>query len=478
MALAASRRTIDRGRVRRRHQLDRQRHRRTRRRPRRARRACRLRRPRRRPMPRERVAFWKTQFTTAARAAQDAAAASAATEQVGNVANPPSCTFVTRDRRRTVSLRARGSATAAPTGSATTAPPPNSPSTIRGRAARSRTASPARSPKPTPVPTRSPVGSASTAPAATRRSPRCAPRARDGCWSAPTDSGTTARMRSSCAISCLTIVGNANNDPLAAAGTLVDWANAQGGHDNITVALARVQVTTEVAARQGARRWRTGKPKSSRTSTSPADATDVHAIVTVGCSESGQAGRSGGTAAEVIVVDTSGSMSSPHDKIIGRAPGRRGRDRRDPRRHVLRGDRGQSRSPARVPLPGRHDARRTSKTRAEAHEAVRHLGTEGGTAIGKWLRARSRSSAPYQPSQRHAILLTDGRDETETPADLQRRDPSAPRACSSATAAASAPGLGSQRAARHLVRVARNASTSSPIPRRWPPTSRRSWKPR
>jgi serine/threonine protein phosphatase PrpC len=29
------------------------------------------------------------------------------------------------------------------------------------------------------------------------------------------------------------------NDPLRASGALVDWANAQGGHDNITVALAR-----------------------------------------------------------------------------------------------------------------------------------------------------------------------------------------------------------------------------------------------
>jgi serine/threonine protein phosphatase PrpC len=32
----------------------------------------------------------------------------------------------------------------------------------------------------------------------------------------------------------------AQNDPLTAAGALVDWANAQGGHDNVTVALARV----------------------------------------------------------------------------------------------------------------------------------------------------------------------------------------------------------------------------------------------
>ena len=37
-------------------------------------------------------------------------------------------------------------------------------------------------------------------------------------------------------------------EPLQLAGALVDWANAQGGQDNITVALARVgpaqQVTT------------------------------------------------------------------------------------------------------------------------------------------------------------------------------------------------------------------------------------------
>ena len=47
----------------------------------------------------------------------------------------------------------------------------------------------------------------------------------------------------------------------------------------------------------------------------PADATDVHAIVTVTCQGAGTAGQSG-AAAEVIIVDTSGSMSMPHDKIV------------------------------------------------------------------------------------------------------------------------------------------------------------------
>jgi serine/threonine protein phosphatase PrpC len=34
-----------------------------------------------------------------------------------------------------------------------------------------------------------------------------------------------------------------SDDPLATAGALVDWANAQGGHDNITAALARVELS-------------------------------------------------------------------------------------------------------------------------------------------------------------------------------------------------------------------------------------------
>jgi len=45
-----------------------------------------------------------------------------------------------------------------------------------------------------------------------------------------------------------------------------------------------------------------------------ADATDVHAIVSIECAGAGAAGQAG-AAAEVIIVDTSGSMSSPASKI-------------------------------------------------------------------------------------------------------------------------------------------------------------------
>src|SRR4051794_35018060 len=105
-----------------------------------------------------------------------------------------------------------------------------------------------------------------------------------------------------------------------------------------------------------------------------ADATDVHAIVSVGCTDSGQAGDRG-TAAEVIVVDTSGSMASPRDKIMAarQAAGAAIDAIRDGTYFAV--------------IAGNHEARlvfpypdgmtqANASTRAEAHEAVRHLGTE------------------------------------------------------------------------------------------------------
>jgi len=43
-------------------------------------------------------------------------------------------------------------------------------------------------------------------------------------------------------------------DPLTLAGALVDWANAQGGQDNISVALARIHPTAPRSTREEARR--------------------------------------------------------------------------------------------------------------------------------------------------------------------------------------------------------------------------------
>ena len=57
-------------------------------------------------------------------------------------------------------------------------------------------------------------------------------------------------------------------------------------------------------------------------------------------------------------------------------------------------------------------------TRRQASAAVDHLTPSGGTAIGTWLRLTERLLAPHPRRLRHAVLLTDGRDEHETPEDL------------------------------------------------------------
>lgn len=58
-------------------------------------------------------------------------------------------------------------------------------------------------------------------------------------------------------------------------------------------------------------------------------------------------------------------------------------------------------------------------TRAEAKNALRKLSAGGGTAIGTWLGLADRLLASADVSIRHGILLTDGRNEHETPEDLR-----------------------------------------------------------
>jgi hypothetical protein len=148
-----------------------------------------------------------------------------------------------------------------------------------------------------------------------------------------------------------------------------------------------------------------------------ADATDVHAIVSIECSDAGTAGQSG-AAAELIVVDTSGSMASPHGKIVAaRAAAAAAIDAitDDTYFAVIAGN-----HRARLVYPyqsGMVLAGEESRTLAK--EAVRHLDTEGGTAIGTWLHAAVAVFNSVEAAQRHAILLTDGRDESEQPRDLQ-----------------------------------------------------------
>lgn len=150
--------------------------------------------------------------------------------------------------------------------------------------------------------------------------------------------------------------------------------------------------------------------------------TDVHAIVTVECSGSGQAGQTGGGAAEMVIIDTSGSMG--WDGV--RAAQTAANAALD---QVVEGTwfaviAGSHVARLVYPTDTREGAmaRMDARTRDEARYAIGTLAPDGGTAMGTWLElaARVATSVPGV-TQRHAILLTDGKNQHESPRDLDGR---------------------------------------------------------
>ncbi len=151
----------------------------------------------------------------------------------------------------------------------------------------------------------------------------------------------------------------------------------------------------------------------------PDGGTDVHAIVTVDCSGAGAAGQSGsGDAGEIIIVDTSGSMGADGVRAAAHAA-------QTALDQILDGvwfavisgnDRAQLAFP---PSPEPVMVRMDQFTRQAAKDAVARFYADGGTAMGTWLRLASRvfSTVPSL-TQKHAILLTDGENQHETPAVL------------------------------------------------------------
>ena len=150
--------------------------------------------------------------------------------------------------------------------------------------------------------------------------------------------------------------------------------------------------------------------------------TDVHAIVTIECTGSGQAGQTGAGAAELVIIDTSGSMG--YDGV--RAAQEAANAALD---QVVEGTWfaviGGSHAAGLVyPIDVREGGmtRMSAKTRNEARRAIATLVPAGGTAMGTWLELASRvaTSVPGV-TQRHAILLTDGKNQHESPQDLDAR---------------------------------------------------------
>ena len=158
----------------------------------------------------------------------------------------------------------------------------------------------------------------------------------------------------------------------------------------------------------------------------PDGGTDVNAIVTVDLHRRRHrsAAGAGGTAGEVIIVDTSGSMGPA--TMAAAAPGRDDRGRRDRRRRLVRRHRRLRPRDARLPAgllgPG-HGPGRTTETRTEAQQAIARFVGSGGTAMSTWLDLAGQLFGSIEGlTQRHAILLTDG-ENREDQGKLDARHP-------------------------------------------------------
>lgn len=157
----------------------------------------------------------------------------------------------------------------------------------------------------------------------------------------------------------------------------------------------------------------------------PDGAREVNAIVTVTSDASSPtassvAASSGAAAAEVIIVDCSGSMDYPRGKMIAarQATAAAIDALRDGVAFAVIAGTDQARL-VYPQQPGLVAA--DARTRAAAKASVNNLRAGGGTAIGRWLSLANTLFAGYGGNAiKHAILLTDGRNEHERPEDLAR----------------------------------------------------------
>jgi von Willebrand factor type A C-terminal domain/von Willebrand factor type A domain len=149
----------------------------------------------------------------------------------------------------------------------------------------------------------------------------------------------------------------------------------------------------------------------------PEGGRDVNAVVTVTSPDTVAAAAPAAGGAEIIIVDCSGSMGSPRTKIAeARAATVAAVDliRDGVAFAVIAGT-----EKAQQVFPG--DGRLAiadGQTRGLAKRAVAGLRSGGGTAIGRWLRLAHQLFGSYPAGIRHAILLTDGKNQHETPEQL------------------------------------------------------------
>jgi hypothetical protein len=151
----------------------------------------------------------------------------------------------------------------------------------------------------------------------------------------------------------------------------------------------------------------------------PAGSREVNAIATVTSSGPPEGEpASGAEAAEIIIIDCSGSMGAPMRKMIeARHATAAAVDaiRDDVAFAVVAG----TRRAEPVYPPDGSLARASLHTRQAAVQAVNQLRPSGGTAIGQWLRLANQMFGSRPAALRHAILLTDGKNQHESVEDLE-----------------------------------------------------------
>src|SRR5215472_2846296 len=141
---------------------------------------------------------------------------------------------------------------------------------------------------------------------------------------------------------------------------------------------------------------------------------DIDAIITVTGTGMGPVPSTDTRAAEVIIIDVSGSMNGDKIREARRATAAAIEHIRDEVHFAIL----QGNHEAEQVYPRSGFAMATSATRKQAIDHLRGLRAGGGTAIGSWVRAATELLAG-EPGVRHAILLTDGRNESEEPQELQ-----------------------------------------------------------
>ncbi|MEV4802095.1 VWA domain-containing protein [Nonomuraea sp. NPDC049421] len=136
------------------------------------------------------------------------------------------------------------------------------------------------------------------------------------------------------------------------------------------------------------------------------DGREVHAILTVGATGAAAVRTSATEAAEVIIVDTSGSMSGSKIREARMAAVTAVQTLRDGVHFAVVS--GTNRAKVVYPPSGDHLAMASPATRAEAERAISRLSAGGGTAIGEWIKLAGHLLTAHPSAIKHALLMTDG----------------------------------------------------------------------